>query len=48
MTISELVIKECEARRRGDIEEANRPQALRWQAAMGKVINSENTRQRRP
>jgi hypothetical protein len=46
MTHNELIIAECEARRRGDLVEAARLQALRWQSAMGSVINSENTKPR--
>jgi hypothetical protein len=33
-----------EARRGGDIAEADRLQCLRWQTAMGMIINSENTK----
>ena len=46
MTHFELIIAESEARLRGDIAEAERLQALRWQRAMGSVVNSENTKKR--
>jgi hypothetical protein len=42
MSVIELAVKEAEARQRGDDAEANRLRALRWETAMGMVVNSEN------
>lgn len=44
MTNAELTIAESKARLRGDIAEADRLAALRWEWAMGMVVNSENAK----
>jgi hypothetical protein len=46
MTIIELAVQQVEALRRGDTAEAERLQALRWEMAMGLVVNRENTKAR--
>lgn len=45
VTHNQLIIAEAAARQCGDIVEADRLQALRWERAMGLVINTENTQQ---
>lgn len=43
LSIMQLAVQEAQARQRGDLVEAERLQALRWETAMGLVVNSENT-----
>lgn len=42
-SVIQIAAAESEALQRGDIKEAERLRLLRWQFAMGLIVNSENT-----
>jgi hypothetical protein len=43
MTHNEIILAEIAARQEGNMREADRLRALRWQRALGLIVNTENT-----